>query len=1418
MTDVAPGLSDDAYTAAHSRALLVAAYTQNGRNYFQEFFEEDFQELHEQILEDPLAKNGLGSWQLGRIAEMTVRMFYSDDETSKHTSQYVYDLFKERLDPHLQVYNHTIAGDLKSGAGGYPEKSIWQKGLSVLSDAAGVLELGWQYVGAPILGNTVRPFVGMLQGSGWQFNSRGELDLNADGRVTFLESTFGKNADSWWEHAIDIAGEIAFDPTSWVSFGASGAARSALRNVGRQMNIVKKGDEIADLGMNIAKKGLKGLDQKHMDNVVEFHMRGHAVNRKTITETQYGLGHLFDAEKFVTPQAVRERLAKKNIDYLSSSVDHTISKFILEGMDFREIFYALKRAEPGLTALHRSGKAGLHVAGRSVPWWHKATLSEAPLLGKVFNPQVVRLMGGPTSLAYKAAIKPFKGWRPRAELTTKHGLAVSRGMGTWMRKAFADTETSKLYPNQVSREGFQDYALGKRDFFARNANEVRMPNNETALRFTLPGLTDNKIHRRLLKMTDDKTYGDYADLEDVARNNAETAPEIEAHAQAKMDELVEQYRKEQAMKVMPKQNADAYIPLREWEERAKIDIRGDDALRIFHNQDQVQWVTSPYIRDTYDTSMLTAPRLLTDQKQIIGQASKVLAWMQHLWAASAMSISKGTVTLTTNMLGAINTAMLVGTSVPMMVKNVPRTARLWKLHHDTLKVMNAVRAIKYEFRDLVGEVKGEVTKEELVGMVNAKINTMDGASDVLDSGLTPQETIEKLQELRTKIGNFDSEELTLKETSYMYTLDKLGASTEEIIDLRSLQRLGVYGEGRTRDLLVGGLHEVITDATNRQKFETAEKILTLGAYLPHQTFEDYMRSLVFLTGKDMGMTWEDAWDLVARSQFDYQDLTRKEANFKAAVSRFYTFPRKLVGLMAEQAINEPGRLMASTRAMYDSVRYIHEVTIGEDESYVDMLLPSWIERSPGKFVVNGIVGRARFPLFEYMDLLQAGVSLPFLFTPSQNMDITSDSSLMDSREGAKNLLAQFGGLIPESFKYVVERATERDAFSGRALNKDDKWDWYMRVVGLPLPGIAQGVNYGRRIHDLKNDDDFSDRASTMRILSFIDGIWKRSLDEIDSQGQNELWRNLSEIVDEANENGVDISLISDLQAGGVVNPQTGVRYMMYGKEIERESPDFNPRVSRSVQRELLPEQDYMDRLDTGLARELNISQTDSSNFNPLQNEAFRVAQSQFILKDILNMYSEEGWAAYTARMAAGSRELQEKLGISAPPVASLSSGLTDEEEYEIAQQRAAHAGFTLDELAVAYPYLNDAEYSYRQLRSSGLTDMEVINELVTQLPERVRFMSEPGSVLPRVTGWIYTPDEINSFENNVDRSTHLLMLIKGWDYERSNLFARISLLSNSEQTWIFGAPLFNPIRIDTGIPRDVLTSMRVQQRLQGPTQ
>ena len=99
-----------------------------------------------------------------------------------------------------------------------------------------------------------------LKGQGWQFQSSGDLDTNGDGRVAFLEAMTDRSAEHWWEHAIDVVGEIAFDPLSWVSFGASASARAALKGAGRGLNVAEiSSKQVAQLGNDLAAKGLKGI-------------------------------------------------------------------------------------------------------------------------------------------------------------------------------------------------------------------------------------------------------------------------------------------------------------------------------------------------------------------------------------------------------------------------------------------------------------------------------------------------------------------------------------------------------------------------------------------------------------------------------------------------------------------------------------------------------------------------------------------------------------------------------------------------------------------------------------------------------------------------------------------------------------------------------------------------------------------------------------------------------------------------------------------------------------------------------------------------------------------------------------------------------------------------------------------------------
>ncbi len=1468
MTDTGPDLSayfdeteretvtsDAAAQAASTRRLIYGAYAAKGENYYTKLMEEDFPVIYEELTSRPNSKNKLSAWSEGRLADAIVGLYYSsnadgtNDVQAQQLAQNLYDILGDRIDPHLNVYNQTISGELKAGKGGRPDKGFWKQVLGGVVNVADYLDIGWEKVGAPLIGNTLGTVERGLSGAGWSFKSTGELDTDGDGRASFFEAIgAAKPAEGWAAKAVDIGGEIVFDPLSWLTFGVSATGRAGLGAIGKGMNLAKiPADEIAELGSKIAANGMKGLNKVDLDNAVKYGLSSHLEDSKRLIDKY---GSLAEKPRFA---ASLENLSVKNIDdaiaeapeYMQASLRKAVDDVLAAG-DLPEnmVAYGLQKMPRQLKGLDRSAKSGPRFAGKSIPLWRQgATLGGNSFTKHFFNPQTVRLMGGESSPAYKAAMHFLPNWRPRSYLAQTYSGQAVRRFKEYSRRAYQDVQW------QIFNGRNLEVGIGgaRRIQLARKAaTQIRTPDNQPAIRFVNQGHKPELVAKKLRRFAgdSDSPYKDFKDVESIVRySKGELALDdtkvarleevygpadtwdVEKHS-AYMDDLMETWRHEDNLRYFDEDFLEAELPWGEYKARYVQGFKekaspGD--LRKLVNDGEITFLTDDVVLKSVEESTLLSPRVADVQRSAVGRSKQVLAGMQFLWSASALALTKGTTTIGTNVIGALNTAMMVGLQPHMLARNMGRTARLMKLQRGAQSRIKATTALKQHFEELTGhKIKKDDELDSLRQLLNDKISVATGPKQ------------EAMMVLRNQIKHLDEQDL--RETSFIWALGKEGASSDEVVDLLAMGEFGLLSSSRTRDVLNVG-EDVTSDGTPMWRtidsnasgvkgyakkllkgdFETITKTLTLGSHVPTQMFEDWMRGLSFLTARDMGASWDEAWELVAKSQFDYQDLTLKEANFKANWSRFYTYPRKAMGLMAESLTADTGRLISSTRAMFDSIKYLHDVTISDDGAYAEFLMPGWLERRPGVFQVNGVAGVVRLPLFEWAEMMQSVFALPHAVIPSQDTGLLSSKYLTDSSEAARQILGQISGFVPEAIKHTIEVATGRDSYSGRSLDPDEQTDWYLRAAGIPLPGIAQGVNNLRRGIEVSKDDDYGDRAAKIRLFSAIISIWERGAEEVDAWALSELNAEAQEAISEMNDNGVDtqVATIADLVEADVVEPQTVTRLRLYGEILEEDHPDFDPKKSRHLQRRMVTEQEWVDRLAAPYAEKLGLQQSVPPESLNLTNEDYRVAVQRAISKDILDVYTDEDFADYLVRIGVGNRENQRALGVSPMPLPQDNAVVSPEEQQAEALEELRRGGFSLEQAQVLSPYLNNTVLKYQQLLANGVERNLARYELMEGVNPMARNLLEPGFVPEvQVTGVPYTVDELEDFAaraRDLADEIEFLYPVNDWDAE---FIARVVLMKGSEQVALFGASLpSGRVSVDTGINRELLAFVKAQQRV-----
>lgn len=1456
--DVAPS----ARAAAEQRQFMESLAAARGEDYLFEWGNQNFDSLFERLRDQP---DGLADYELGMVASMVTRLYYSpggkdadgntvDSGKLRQDAQGIYDVFGgARLDDHLALFNREIAGELAAGMGGKRETKWYGKLWNATIEAADWLDLGWRYVSAPIVGNTVGMVSRGLQGEGWRFRGDGELDVDGDDRVAFLEAAFGYDPNAWWGHVVNIPTEIVLDPTSWLSFGMGGAAKGSLRAAGVQLN--KQATplkEVGRLGLEFSQRGLKGMAAKDRDTIVDALMRAHVSDRRLLDKKAGGLKSYYNNLSF----SPLDKALAEVPDYLRGSVRASHAKLAGEVGDegaAQLLAWGMRSLPKGLKALDRAGPTGLKLGGRLVPWWGKGgmRLSELPAVGARFSPEATRMLGGEASAVYRTAAKAARGVWGRAEMAGRFGHGMATSVRQYSRAARSDARMKVGYNRE---EGLAKHVFARRHY-AANMQDVRRPDMQRAVRWYVPGLTAARVKNHLRKLPNDhKDKVRFRELEQINKYVSTSAlPEekpqglvdmIEAKGADyvvdlvdKRDEymaaLVESKRFEMAKKAKPAGAKDeAYIPFEEAQSRRVTDSRDQAAhhdLADLVNDGDAMWIGDRYVVDNVHDMTLMSSRMNDDQLANMSKLAQYWEILGSLWSGSALSHVKGPVSLWNNMVGGFTNMVLSGVNPLVAGRNMGYVAGVMRLHDHAISGMKAAHSLWKRFTDgfpdLTGDLLARVDKESAVSLLNGKIAASSGRAR------------DGLRELRDQIAATD--EFSQATTSYLYQLRGVGLKkrglsaakstavpedlAEQIALLEAVGYGGVIGSGKTLDIRMGGMEELEHvqhpvwktadtdlegirgwfDKLKKGDTEARISLFTLGSHVPNQKFEDFIRVLTLKSGLDQGLTWDEAMELVAKSQFDYGDLRRVEANFKARWSRFYVYPKNLMGLITSQMLSNPGRVLATNRAIFDSFRYVHQVAFNDDGSggTVDLLVPDFVERRPGVFVGGGVMGIIRLPVYEYLDVVQAAAGVVPAIFPVDDGELFPQAQALEAQESASRVLSLLSGLAPELFKHAMEVATGRDSFTGRDLSHDTGVEQWMRTVGVVLPGMAQAHRNVDGIVD-RWGEEFADRRAMVRLISMIDGSWTRTVEELDDLAMSQWVNEIEESIEDARKNGIDVEVITDLEKAGTVDPQT-TRYLLYGLPLDRDDPEFDPDRSRASQRRPMTQQEFVDSLPPGLAEALGLPHGVTSESPLLSFEGHRNALAKHISEDILDSFTRESWVLYLSRNAVSSRRHRELSGVGPPaaPSPPRLDDLSDEDILDMIRSDFAAGGSSLAEALRYYPYLGEFHRRYTQLTANGLTHEEAVLEVLQEVPDEFRFLTEPGWLPPpQVTGLPAGPEEIANFRRRRDDLAGLSEWLYGHSAGFAEYLAGVSLLSRGEQSAIFGSPLVPDLGIPSGLP------------------
>ena len=1541
-------LSPTARDHAETLYSLTEFYRAQGKDYFSSFVEDELPWIIDNLTDvttvpkldkdgnpvlDSLGKpvmqqrNTISDYSFYTTARMITGWYMAAEEGGenadewKRNAQGVYDKFDGRLDTHMKLFSPHVLGELQAGMGGRPEPSTWRKVVGGVLNVVDHLDIGWEKVGSVVVGNTAGLVHRGLKGDGWEFKSSGELDVDNDGRASFMEAIAGRSASGWQETVIDIAGEIAFDPLTYLSFGASAGAKASMKMMNRSLTMGGASQkEIAKFSNRLAVKGTQGLSKAERTNTVDLLLQNHLrdrqslwrkVNTKTTADAPNdwtNLSAMFTKNPFGQSETTRRGF----IDSLPKHWQEPVAKTLkqadrnlngLEGFDVSWVDDSLLRLGRNLRSLDRSAKAGPKLAGRTIKWWDSTwTLGGNKVTSQYFNHQTTRLLGGNASRAFQFWDNKWKGIRPRSGIVGKDNTGYSYshgvvdGVRTSAQRARSDIAMKTKYARSdlsgfVSQrkrkfaENFQYYKIGR---FMEDGSSQPEPGarwffpdyDDRAMMFELEKagkqgaftkidplynwealLAYKKARRPLAKSsaTDNilarKEYKRLLESYEETNNTRalDYIDELQENFDVIWSKQIEGFRTRFAMAHKPKHaRAEAYIPFDEAKERLALGSGGGPGglSNLVTETGGTHWLTTPELLHEIDNSMLVSNRLPLSREGFSHKAIQRGALAaKGLWDSNALALVRGLTYLTTNVLGGVGNAIITGTPPHLLAKNAYKSSRLINLHRQASNKLKAINSLRREIPRLTKKsVYVDETKEQFKSKDELLADLKMAGSKKKD---IPERTRKEIQAVTARLKKLSEQEF--QNNSYILHLKSLGADRAETGDLLYLGSENLIGSSRAGDLF-RGQHEILTDpnitANNKRKwirevdspyegerlkayvdklskgdFETIKQTLNLGSHFPSMFVEDFLRVNTFMAARDMGMDVSEAAGQVFRSQFDYDDLTRGEANFKARLSSFYTYPRKLLGMMSDEILQHPGRVMATTRAMYDSIKFAHEVGYNDEftEGYIDFMIPNWLENVPGHFKVDGIAGRIRLSLPEYVETISSLISIPLaLFPQDDTMNLFYKTDFFDARESAKNALNIFAGFWPNLGKHVAESAANVNLFTGAELDPVNRAENSRRLLSIFQPGTSQAWKNVESVHSAWAEGEEGRLQATTRMVGYIVGSWQMHASEADEQAIAEMIAEGEQAMDQARDEGIKFSTIGELEKAGALYPTSKARRFIYGVQLDRDHPDYDPDKPISKQYRLLTEQEIIDLAPKDLVEIMGLEQSEQTTGPLIDSRGMEAWISRTMLDAAVQEVSGKDWAEFVTQNAVNSRRDRELTGIAAPPTAkSRFERKTDEEQLAEIRREFALYNINLDEaqLIEELKYVNETVYQYRQAIVDGSTPEEAMLKVYESLPEYLRSLTEPGwfpeQELPKLG---LNAEELELFNKRVMETTGTLTFFFGFDTALAELLARVSLMSRYEQTQLFGAPLIPSNRLtlgDFGLPGNTSAVLSSQQKLRG---
>jgi len=485
--------------------------------------------------------------------------------------------------------------------------------------------------------------------------------------------------------------------------------------------------------------------------------------------------------------------------------------------------------------------------------------------------------------------------------------------------------------------------------------------------------------------------------------------------------------------------------------------------------------------------------------------------------------------------------------------------------------------------------------------------------------------------------------------------------------------------------------------------------MNLGTQRAAYGLENWLRSMTYLSGRRMGMDPRGAADLSIGTNFDYDDITPQEYAFKSVASRFYTYPRKLMGFMGQQLANEPARVLSRTRIMLDSAKYITYLNAEDDE--MEIVMPDWIASSPGYFHAGDKVVRIRFPMSEYLEPLQGALSLVSLMRDEDAFahdDIPSADAVV---EAGGWLTSNFFGFIPGVTQYIIESSISRDLFTGQSLDREAGHERLNRTAGVLLPGFSSGARQGVRTYETWTGESPHARAEAWsRMLSAVVGAWQRNQTEIDRMGLSDIYSDVEDALETLLDEGVAIHTVSELESMGVI--QGGQRLRRALHVGDEHYPSGAPRrwaepLSAFDLRELAPWTVRAAMNWQPMSRFVGDSEGDASF-------AWGIAEH---VRAEQGLVDSETWAQIKARLAVRSSAEAEASRVSprarprALPRTRAEEALAEVEAQRAAlervTERAGRMGVTVTELQDMVGWLPPVKVAAESMRAGGWSEEDI---------------------------------------------------------------------------------------------------------------